>query len=73
DGAAHFFDRFLQREAEHGEADVVPVDEQARAASLQLVAIGVALVVILIVRPRGILGETRTVSRHVPGASRARV
>ncbi|MBV9637788.1 MAG: hypothetical protein JOZ40_24430, partial [Methylobacteriaceae bacterium] len=32
-------------------------DQQARAASLQIVAIGVMLVVILLVRPRGLVGE----------------
>jgi branched-chain amino acid transport system permease protein len=50
---------------------LVPAAEQARAASLQIVLIGVALCVILLLRPRGILGERRTVSRHLgPGAAR---
>lgn len=35
---------------------LLPGDQQARAASLQIVAIGVMLVVILLVRPRGLLG-----------------
>ncbi|MCD1633161.1 branched-chain amino acid ABC transporter permease [Martelella mediterranea] len=35
---------------------LVPTDQQARAASLQIVAIGVMLCVILLVRPQGILG-----------------
>ena len=35
---------------------LVPTDQQARAASLQIVAIGVMLCVILLVRPEGILG-----------------
>jgi branched-chain amino acid transport system permease protein len=39
--------------------------EQARAASLQIVMIGVGLCAILLLRPRGILGEVRTVSRHI--------
>jgi branched-chain amino acid transport system permease protein len=42
-----------------------PPDQLARAASLQIVLIGVALCAILLVRPRGILGEVKTVSRHV--------
>jgi branched-chain amino acid transport system permease protein len=44
---------------------LVPTAEQARAASLQIVLIGVALCVILLLRPRGLLGERRTVSRHL--------
>jgi branched-chain amino acid transport system permease protein len=47
---------------------VLPPDHQARAASLQIVAIGVLLVAILLWRPRGILGEARTVSRHIAEA-----
>ena len=42
-----------------------PPDQQARAASLQIVMIGVALCAILLLRPRGILGEVKTVSRHL--------
>ncbi|MBZ9938320.1 branched-chain amino acid ABC transporter permease [Mesorhizobium sp. BR1-1-16] len=38
---------------------------QARAAALQIVAIGMALAVILLVRPRGLVGERATVSRDV--------
>ena len=44
---------------------IFPPEQQARAASLQIVAIGVVLAVILLLRPRGILGEAKTVSRHV--------
>ncbi|KAA2313686.1 branched-chain amino acid ABC transporter permease [Pseudooceanicola sediminis] len=44
---------------------VFPADQQARAAALQIVLIGVALCVVLLVRPRGILGEVRVVSRHL--------
>ena len=43
----------------------VPPEAQARAAALQIVIIGVAICVMLLLRPRGILGELRTVSRHV--------
>jgi branched-chain amino acid transport system permease protein len=46
-------------------AAVVPPAEQARAASLQIVMIGVALCAILLLRPRGLLGEVRIVSRHL--------
>jgi branched-chain amino acid transport system permease protein len=45
-----------------------PAGQQARAAALQIVMIGVALCAILLVRPRGILGEERVVSRHLGGA-----
>jgi branched-chain amino acid transport system permease protein len=42
-----------------------PPAEQARAAALQIVLIGLALCAILLLRPGGILGEERIVSRHV--------
>ena len=47
-----------------------PPGQQARAAALQIVMIGVALCAILLLRPRGILGEERVVSRHLGGARR---
>ncbi|MBP7001927.1 branched-chain amino acid ABC transporter permease [Amaricoccus sp.] len=46
-------------------ASIFPADQQARAASLRIVLIGVALCAILLFRPRGILGEVSVVSRHV--------
>ncbi len=46
-------------------SSLFPADQQARAASLQIVLIGVALCAILLLRPRGILGEVRTISRHL--------
>jgi branched-chain amino acid transport system permease protein len=46
-------------------AEVFPADQQARAASLQIVLIGVMLCVILLWRPQGILPEPRRVSRHL--------
>jgi branched-chain amino acid transport system permease protein len=46
-------------------AALFPPAEQARAAALQIVLIGVALCAVLLVRPRGIMGEDRIVSRHV--------
>ncbi len=53
-------------------AAVIPADQQARTASLQIVLIGVALCAILLLRPRGILGEVRIVSRHLLPGSRLR-
>jgi branched-chain amino acid transport system permease protein len=46
-------------------ASVFPAGQQARAASLQIVMIGVALCAILLWRPRGILSEARVASRHL--------
>lgn len=46
-------------------AQLVPAGEQARASSLQLVAIGVALCAILLWRPQGLLPEHRAISRHL--------
>jgi branched-chain amino acid transport system permease protein len=48
-----------------------PPDQQARAAALQIVAIGIMLSATLLVRPRGILGELALVSRHVDDARAA--
>ncbi len=36
---------------------LVPQDEQARAAALQVVLIGVLIAVVLVLRPRGLIGE----------------
>jgi len=44
---------------------LAPGGQQARAASLQIVVIGVLLCLILLSRPRGLIGETDAVSRHV--------
>ena len=57
-------------------AAVLPPEVQARGAALQTVLIGVALAVVLLVRPRGLLGEETVVSRHAlvdnpPRADRA--
>jgi branched-chain amino acid transport system permease protein len=46
-------------------AEVFPPDQQARAASLQIVLIGVMLCLILLWRPQGILPEPGRVSRHL--------
>jgi branched-chain amino acid transport system permease protein len=48
-------------------SSIFPPGQQARAASLQIVMIGVALCAILLLRPRGILGEVEVVSRHLDG------
>jgi branched-chain amino acid transport system permease protein len=45
-------------------AAVLPQDLQARSAALQTVLIGVVLATVLLVRPRGLLGEATVVSRH---------
>ncbi len=42
----------------------IPADEQARAAALQVVLIGVLIALMLVLRPRGLLGEELKVSRH---------
>jgi branched-chain amino acid transport system permease protein len=44
---------------------LVPAELQARAAALRIVAIGVLLAATIVLRPRGILGERKTVSRFL--------
>jgi branched-chain amino acid transport system permease protein len=44
---------------------IFPPESQARAAALQIVAIGVLLSATIVMRPRGLIGERITVSRHV--------
>ena len=44
--------------------NVVPQAEQARAAALQVVLIGVLIALMLLWRPRGLMGEATAVSRH---------
>jgi branched-chain amino acid transport system permease protein len=46
-------------------AALLPQAMQARGAALQVVLIGVVLAVVLLCRPRGLLGEEAVVSRHV--------
>jgi branched-chain amino acid transport system permease protein len=46
---------------------VLPSAWQARGAALRVVAIGVVLAVVLLLRPRGLIGERATVSRHIGG------
>jgi branched-chain amino acid transport system permease protein len=47
--------------------EIVPAEQQARAATLQVVLIGSMLAAILILRPRGLIGEESVVSRNIPG------
>lgn len=44
---------------------LVPAEYQARAAALQIVFIGTALAALLVLRPHGLLGEEKTVSRFL--------
>ena len=46
-------------------AAFVPGEYQARAAALQIVLIGAALAALLVLRPRGILGEEKMISRFL--------
>lgn len=47
---------------------IVPQAEQARAAALQVVLIGVLIALMLLWRPRGLMGEATAVSRHADHA-----
>lgn len=44
---------------------IFPPDQQARASALQIVGIGVMLSLMLLWRPRGLIGERTVVSRHL--------
>ncbi|MBY5932697.1 branched-chain amino acid ABC transporter permease [Tateyamaria omphalii] len=46
-------------------SEVFPADQQARAASLQIVVIGVMLCLLLLWRPQGLLPERQTISKHL--------
>lgn len=48
-------------------AALLPARLQARGASLRLAAIGLVLALGLVLRPRGLMGEPATVSRHLEG------
>ncbi len=48
----------------------IPQAEQARGAALQVVLIGVLIATMLVLRPRGLLGEELAVSRHARGGDR---
>jgi branched-chain amino acid transport system permease protein len=49
-------------------SSLFPAGQQARGAALQIVLIGLGLCAILLFRPRGLLGEVRMISRHLPAA-----
>jgi branched-chain amino acid transport system permease protein len=44
---------------------LLPADLQVRGAALQIVLIGVLLAAMLVLRPRGLIGERTIVSRHI--------
>ena len=46
-------------------ADLVPASFEARAAALRIIAIGVLLATMIVVRPGGLIGEKAMVSRHL--------
>lgn len=46
-------------------SELFPPDQQARAASLQIVIIGVMLCLILLWRPQGLLPERQSISKHL--------
>lgn len=46
----------------------IPQAEQARGAALQVVLIGVLIALMLVLRPRGLLGEELALSHHARGA-----
>lgn len=46
----------------------IPQAEQARGAALQVALIGVLIALMLVLRPRGVLGERVAVSRHAAGS-----
>lgn len=47
-----------------GVSAFVPAEDQARAAALQIVAIGVGLCLVLLLRPRGLFGERNPLARR---------
>jgi branched-chain amino acid transport system permease protein len=49
---------------------LLPADLQVRGAALQIVLIGVLLAAMLVLRPRGLIGERIIVSRHIMAAGR---
>jgi branched-chain amino acid transport system permease protein len=42
----------------------VPPKHAAQGAAIQVILIGLLLMVVLLVRPRGLIGEAAVVSRH---------
>ena len=54
-------------------AALVPPEQQARASALKIVMIGLAICMVLLLRPRGLLGELKTVSRHIDDGKDAKL
>lgn len=52
-------------------SNLLPPTWQARGGGIQSVLIGILLVLTLLYRPRGLIGEETTVSRHVAGTAGA--
>ena len=50
-------------------AAMVPAEYQARAAALQIALVGVALATLLVLTPRGLIGEEKMVSRFLKDSS----
>jgi len=48
-------------------AKLVPPSHAAQGAAVQVILIGLALVLVLLYRPRGLIGERAVVSRHADG------
>jgi branched-chain amino acid transport system permease protein len=44
---------------------LVPPSHAAQGAAVQVILIGLLLLLVLLVRPRGLIGEAAVVSRHV--------
>jgi branched-chain amino acid transport system permease protein len=44
---------------------LVPPTHAAQGAAIQVILIGLALVLMLLFRPRGLIGERAIVSRHI--------
>jgi branched-chain amino acid transport system permease protein len=45
--------------------ELLPATLQVRGAALQIVLIGIVPAAVLLLRPRGLIGEKRVVSRHL--------
>jgi branched-chain amino acid transport system permease protein len=46
-------------------AKLVPPSRAAQGAAIQVILIGLLLMLVLLFRPRGLIGEAAVVSRHV--------
>jgi branched-chain amino acid transport system permease protein len=50
-------------------SEIIPPEQQARASALKIVMIGLGICMMLLLRPRGLLGELVAVSRHIKDAT----